>query len=119
MVKRDYIMDMIDDLIKLLVKILFHKQSAEYILPEDGEYSEVDWFHIQLKELLEQGNINEAENELLERLDTLDKQYLEVAIDFYARLNRLDDDYLEEHQYSREEIQEGLNMAQKKYGISI
>ena len=36
-----------------------------------------------------------------------DIRYLEIAIDFYARLNELTDDELEAADYSRQEIEEG------------
>lgn len=119
MLKKDYLMDMIDDRGRLLTKILFHKETTDYVVPEENSFGEADHLHIQLIELLQQGEINGAENRLLESIDPQDRRYLEAAIDFYVRLNRLDDDFLEEHQYSREEIKEGLEMVEKKYGISI
>lgn len=119
MLKKDYLMDIIDDRGKLLTKILFHKEITDYVLPLDHSFGEIDHLHIQLIELLQQGEINEAENRLLEQIDPKDRKYLEVAIDFYVRLNRLDDKFLDAHMYSREEIKEGLEMVEKKYGICI
>ncbi len=67
--------------------------------------------------LLEQGKINEAENLLFENLDTDNKRYMELALDFYERLNNFEDDFLEENNFSREEIEEGLKEIFKKFKV--
>lgn len=40
-----------------------------------------------------------------------------VAIDFYQRLNDLDDTFLQDNNFSRVEIEEGLKDIARKYGI--
>ena len=42
-----------------------------------------------------------------------------VAVDFYHRLNNLDDGVLQENDFSREEIEEGLRDIASKAGIVI
>ncbi len=66
---------------------------------------------------MEQGKINEAENLLFENLDTDNKRYMELALDFYERLNNFEDDFLEENNFSREEIEEGLKEIFKKFKV--
>ena len=47
-----------------------------------------------------------------------DKVYLELALDFYLYLNNFEDDFLEEHDYSREEILDGIRMLGEDWGIA-
>ena len=44
---------------------------------------------------------------------------LRVGIDFYTNLNRLEDKVLEAHNYSREEIEQGLHDLSSEYGINL
>jgi hypothetical protein len=45
------------------------------------------------------------------------KRRLAVACEFYQRLNALSDEALEEANFSREEINEGLVAVMKRYGL--
>lgn len=75
--------------------------------------------HRRLLQLLKEGKINEAENMLFEEVDTNDIKYLELALDFYNRLNEMDDEFLENNNFSRKEVEEGLKDLLKEFGISI
>lgn len=119
MLEQDYIMKMIRDTIKFLAKIVFNKDTIVYQLPQLEEYTQTDYLHRQLLSLIEKGKINEAENVLFEELNPENKKDIELALDFYERLNSLDDDFLEKNNFSREEIEQGLKAVAKKLGISI
>ena len=41
-----------------------------------------------------------------------------MVADFYQHLDEFDDDFLEEHDYSREEILEGLESLAEAYGLT-
>lgn len=41
---------------------------------------------------------------------------LKVALAFYDLLNSKSNDFLEEHDYSREEVEEGIQRVMKLYG---
>lgn len=56
---------------------------------------------------------------LFEEVDTNDIKYLELALDFYNRLNEMDDEFLENNNFSRKEVEEGLKDLLKEFGISI
>ena len=77
-----------------------------------GSYAKVDAY-------IREGKINEAENRLYEELDPARLPMLELALAFYSRLNQFDDAYLEAHNYSRQEIEEGLHAATKLFGIQL
>ncbi len=54
-----------------------------------------------------QEKINEAENRLYEELERDEEGTFEVALGFYDYLNELPEEFLEEHDYSKEEVKEG------------
>lgn len=117
--KQDYIMRIINDLVRFLAKIFFNKDTVTYQLPDEENYTQTDYLHKQLLSMIRQGKINEAENLLFQYLDPDDKKYLELALDFYERLNSLDDSFLEKSNFSREEIEQGLRAIAKEFGISV
>lgn len=64
------------------------------------------------------GDINGAENELLMNMEEDDPDYLELALTFYLHLNDMDVDYLDDHDYSREEILDGLKSLAEDWGVT-
>ena len=47
-----------------------------------------------------------------------DPDYLELALTFYLHLNDMDVDYLDDHDYSREEILDGLKSLAEDWGVT-
>ena len=62
----------------------------------------------QLEELLKRYGACKAEDFLLDRFDPADQSWLEAGLILYCRLNDLTDRELEEQNFSREEIREGV-----------
>lgn len=119
MYQQDYIMRMINNLVKFLSRIIFKKESPTYEISNRQEYKQSDSLHKNILALLSQGKINEAEDMLFEDFNPKDNQDLMVALDFYNRLNNMDDEYLKANNFSREEIEEGLRDIAKRAEISI
>ena len=117
MFKDDYLMRQVETLAETVAHLVFRKKSADYQPGE--EHSAADDLYFQLHTLVEQGQINEAENRLYEGCDLDDVRCLEVAVDFYSHLNNLTDKQLEAGGFSREEIQEGLEDLLEQYGVSL
>lgn len=117
MYEKDYIMRIIKNLIKSLARVFFGKNVAVYELSGNKEYIQSDNLHQKLLVLLSDGQINEAENLLFAELDPKKNRQMMVAIDFYQRLNDLDDEFLKTNSFSREEIEEGLQDIAKKAGV--
>lgn len=67
---------------------------------------------------IDEGEINEAENELFDMTCDGNRANLETALLFYTYLNEKEDDFLRAHDYSREEIRLGLEDLMGRYGIS-
>ena len=116
--EKDYILRMIKDLIKSISHIILGKSEIEYNLPEKDEYSRVDFLYVKLLELVNQGNINDAEDMLFDEINSSDMRQFEMAMSFYLYLNDFGDDYLEKNNYSRDEISEGIKSICKEFGVS-
>lgn len=116
MFEQDYIMRIIKSMIAALLKLLFDIDtdlpSAELIEDYDARNN-----LITLTDMIDDGNINHAENELYRLLseDTLD---LKAGILFYSHLNDKDDDFLEQHDFSRDEVELGIRALASKYEVS-
>lgn len=115
MFEQDYIMRLISQVIRALIKLITGKDLTEEELLTMEEAKENE----QLKELLslvDEGKINEAENRLSDLLvEEKEESFYQVLI-FYSYLNEKETDFLEKNQYTRREIAEGLQNAAAKFG---
>lgn len=117
--RQDYIMRMIDNMTKLLAQLILKKKEPAYTLPgSEEDYNETDRVYARIITLTDAGNVNEAENELLEYVDGNGADKLEMGLSFYLHLGQMDADFLDEHNYSKEEIKDGLEMLAREYGVS-
>ncbi len=115
MIREDYIMRIIHEAVRTLLKLLFgiEEEKEEEIVFSDAVTAEK---YKRLCQLARQGQINQAENQLWEQLDGADQEDFKMAILFYEYLNQMTDEQLEQGDYSREEISQGLLAAAKQYG---
>ena len=111
----DYILRMIEDMGRMLRQVILQEEEDMLeIIDEDGTFSDSDFFGYRVGRLLAQRQINEAENLLFEEIGR-DPQpaYIAVALHFYEDLQDLTDEELEEADFSREEIAEGLEAPRR------
>lgn len=116
--EKDYILRMIKDMVKSIGHIILGKSEIEYELPKEDAFSNVDYLYIKLLELANAGQINEAEDMLFNEINTSNMKQFEMAMSFYLYLNDFADNFLEENNYSREEISEGIKSICKEFGVS-
>lgn len=115
MVKEDYIMRIIHEAVRMLLKLLFgidEEKQEEF----EFEALETEEKYRRLRLLAKEGRINEAENLLSDWLDGQNREYFQMALLFYDYINSFDEERLEEAGYSREEITEGILYAARMYG---
>ena len=117
MLKNDYILTQIEGLARAIAKIFFNKETVVYEVEEEETFT--DELYLRLREMIDKGEINEAENILYEHMNTADLRYLELMVDFYNRLNKLDEAFLEEHDYGKDEILQGLKDVASHYGVPL
>lgn len=116
--EQDYVMRLIKQMMQVLAKLIFHKKEETEITEPTFTSSKDKETEIDLFSLVDSGQINEAENLLYEYLDTSDLSQLKRAFAFYEHLNEYQNDFLEEHNYSREEILEGIKNIAAEFGVS-
>ncbi len=111
----DYIIRMINDMTRMLMKLVFNID----MMPSDDmlETEEQKEALLRLRGMADEGKINEAENRLFETVDYGDLSDLKMALLFYSYLNNMTDECLEEYDFSREEIERGLVDIAQKYGL--
>ena len=86
-VQDDHMIRNIQDVGRLIAKLLLHEQQPNYKLPEkEADYTEADRLFATIMKLAEEGKINEAENELYMGMVEDDVDYLELALTFYLYL---------------------------------
>ncbi|NLY45052.1 MAG: hypothetical protein GX053_03555 [Tissierella sp.] len=112
-------MRQINTMIQLLGRILFKKDNVKFNIQDESNSTEIQLLYENLLGLINEGKINEAEDLLFENISVDDLIYMKVALDFYDRLNRLDEDELENADFSRDEIRSGLEDVMDLYSIRI
>ena len=70
----------------------------------------------RLKRLIDAGKIGDAEDQLWEGIEEGNGTNFEMSLMFYEYLNEKSSDFLEEHQFSRKEIIEGIRYVSGCYG---
>lgn len=114
MFQNDYIMRMIREMIRTLIKLLCNIDLEKTEdLQLDKEAAEK---LLSLKKLADDSQVEKAENQLLEGLNVENKQDFLVALLFYQYLNEKSDEFLSASNFSREEVEDGLKTVVKLYG---
>jgi hypothetical protein len=115
--EQDYLMRLIKEMVKAILKSFFNIDTdspTSELLEDSEEKAALD----TLLGMVDDGKINEAENEIYELTESLDQNYLEVALLFYSYLNDQSDEFLEDNNFSRDEVKEGLETIVSQYGLN-
>lgn len=116
-VSEDYLLRSIQDISRLISTLLLGKDRVDFEELEEAEEESKELYEKMIS-MAEAGDINGAENLLSQEMKEADKTYLELALSFYLYLNDFDDDFLDDHDYSREEILDGIRMLGEDWGIT-
>ena len=114
--EKDYIMRMIKEMVSVLFSILLGKQYVSVDEERKNGYEVSGTDLNDLLDMIDNGQINEAENLMLDDIDYSDKKGLAAALLFYQYLSEKKKDFLQDHDYSDEEILEGAKQVLKKAG---
>ena len=116
MYEEDYVMRIIKEAVRALLKLLFgiDTTNPSVELLEDKQMRDRV---TEMTDMVDDGHINEAENRLYEVVDVSRREDLQMVLIFYSYLNDLDDDFLDDHDYSREEIGQGLRDMIGRFGL--
>ena len=117
MFEQDYVMRLIKEMVRAILKLLFHidTESPTVELLENKEEKET---LENLLDMIDNGKINEAENSLYDLTSATDVNSLKIALLFYSYLNDKTDDFLEANDFNRDEIKLGLENIADSLGLS-
>lgn len=104
-------------MIRAIFKLLFNIDTDNPIedILEDKESQ--DALEILL-DMVDNGNINEAENQIYDITSDNSMANLEVALLFYSYLNDKDDDFLQKNDFCRDEIKSGITELVSRYELA-
>ncbi|MGB4940915.1 MAG: DUF6483 family protein [Blautia wexlerae] len=116
--EKDYIMRMIKEMVRVLFSLAFGKEYVSVELEKENKY-EVSGKNLKIfLNMIDLGQINEAENILLDSIDyTNNNEVIEVAL-FYQYLSEKDNKFLENNNYTKEEVLSGFKQLLMKSGYS-
>lgn len=116
MFEQDYVMRLIKEMVRTILKLYFNidtENPAIELLENEETKNELN----ELLKMIDDGNINLAENQLCEMTSDGSKENLKLALLFYSYLNDKDDEFLLAHDFSRDEIKQGIKDLASRYGI--
>ncbi len=116
MFEQDYIIRLIKEMIRAILKLLFNIDTDNPIkdLLEDKESQDT---LEKLLDMVDHGNINEAENQIYDITSDNNMANLEVALLFYLYLNDKNDEFLQKHGFCRDEIKSGVKELASRYRL--
>ncbi|MDE6053902.1 MAG: hypothetical protein K2G55_09100 [Lachnospiraceae bacterium] len=116
--EKDYIMRVIKEMVRVLFSLLFGKKYVSVEQENENKYEVSGKKLNELKAMVDQGKMNEAENILLDGIDYANKNEVAAAALFYQYLSEQEDDFLKQHNYSKEEVLDGMKQLLKNAGFS-
>ena len=120
----DWVLRQIDMLTRFVANIVFNKNETAVHYVVVGDISDArtltstDEIHLELCRLIRESRFGEAEDLLFDNMEYSDK-YIELASDFYSRLNDLSDDELEAGGFSRTEVYDGYLEMMSLLGVPV
>lgn len=114
----DWVLRQIEIIARYVANLIFHKNRITYTFETTDMLSEMDQLHLVLDRLVQENRVGEAEDLLFENIRMTDK-YIELATDFYSRLNGMTDAELETADFSRDEVYDGYIEIMQLLGVPI
>ena len=116
--EKDYIMRMIKEMVRVLFSLAFGKNYVSVELEKENKY-EVSGKNLKIfLNMIDLGQINEAENILLDSIDYTNKNEVMAVALFYQYLSEKDNKFLENNNYTKEEVLSGFKQLLMKSGYS-
>ena len=116
--EKDYIMRIIKEMTKMLGALMLGKENSKSSI-EVFEESRVEITRTKpnkYEDMVDAGQINEAENLLVKELDFGNMEEVFSAVLFYKYISEKDDEFLKAHDYTKEEALDGIRWLAEKTG---
>ena len=116
--EKDYIMRMIKEMVRVLFSLAFGKKYVSVELEKENKY-EISGKNLKIfLNMIDLGQINEAENILLDSIDYTNKNEVMAVALFYQYLSEKDNQFLKNNNYTKEEVLSGFKQLLMKSGYS-
>ena len=115
--EKDYIMRMIKEMVRILFSLIYGKKYVSVELEKENKY-EVSGKNLKnFLDMIDSGQINEAENILLDNIDYANNDEVMAAALFYQYLSEKDSEFLINNNYTKEEVLSGFKqlLVQSEY----
>lgn len=115
--EKDYIMRMIKEMVRILFSLIYGKKYVSVELEKENKY-EVSGKNLKnFLDMIDSGQINEAENILLDNIDYTNNDDVMAAALFYQYLSEKDSEFLINNNYTKEEVLSGFKqlLVQSEY----
>ena len=115
--EKDYIMRMIKEAVRVLFSLVFGEKYVSVEIEAENKYEVSGKKLKDFLDMINLGQINEAENILLDGIDYTDKEEVMAEALFYQHLSEKDNEFLERNNYTKEEVLSGFRqlLAQSGY----
>lgn len=120
----DWMMRQIEMMTRFVANVIFKRNDADVHYEIIGNVDDsktltrTDLLFLKLQQMILEGRLCEAENELYDNMEYSDK-YIELSTDFYKRLNDMSDQQLIEGGFSRDEVYDGYIEIMSLLGVPI
>ena len=116
--EKDYIMRMIKEMVRVLFSLMFGKKYVSVELEKENKY-EVSGKNLKnFLDMIDSGEINEAENILLDSIDYTDRNEVMATALFYQYLSEKDSEFLKNNNYTKEEVLSGFKQLLMQSGYT-
>lgn len=116
--EKDYIMRMIKEMVRVLFSLMFGKKYVSVELEKENKY-EVSGKNLKdFLDMIDSGEINEAENILLDSIDYTDRNEVMAVALFYQYLSEKDSEFLKNNNYTKEEVLSGFKQLLMQSGYT-
>ena len=116
--EKDYIMRMIKEMVRVLFSLMFGKKYVSVELEKENKY-EVSGKNLKdFLDIIDSGQINEAENILLDNIDYTNNDDVMAAALFYQYLSEKDSEFLINNNYTKEEVLSGFKQLLVQSGYN-
>ena len=116
--EKDYIMRMIKEMVRILFSLIYGKKYVSVELEKENKY-EVSGENLKsFLDMIDSGQINEAENILLDNIDYANNDEVMAAALFYQYLSEKDSVFLINNNYTKEEVLSGFKQLLVQSGYN-
>ena len=116
--EKDYIMRMIKEMVRILFSLIYGKKYVSVELEKENKY-EVSGKNLKsFLDMIDSGQISEAENILLDNIDYANNDEVMAAALFYQYLSEKDSEFLINNNYTKEEVLSGFKQLLVQSGYN-